>query len=250
MKILPAKAQVFYLEGPIEALQFVSAIVKKGRLIITTTYHADKAPAKILLKTDRLDYLRYKGTASLTMSGIRSPHFEMDLNTEAKVNITNVNALHLVRLTLNGSGEICIDKLNSQHINIDSQGADHLKIIGNFALDKLRFGGKSDSHLMGVHSDQLTIIGDGSGQATLTGHANQLKAILHDDIQLNLKKLPVNKSFVESRDFAHIALYSLDEQNILTRDHSHVYYFNRPILQGIHRTEEGDVIYMGDLTEK
>lgn len=136
--------------------------------------------------------------------------------------------VELVQMNNSGFGNITIKNIKSPRLFMNVSTAGVIKLTGVVNLATLDFSGPGNLQMYWVKSGHLIVHTYGSGTVALAGIARLVDAYANDSSHLDLRYLRARTIFVKSYGNASVDVWANDNLFALARDNSNIYYFNKP----------------------
>lgn len=147
-------------------------------------------------------------------------------------------------LAYRGVGNLVVNHLNSRCFDLNLQGNVNAWIKGNMVLTDLNYRGNGRVVLYWVNTNSLNINASQKASILIAGVANNIEINATDNAVVDAKYLRAKTAHIHTTKYAKAEVAVLNNLNALAENDSNIYYYERPVFQGIYMHESGAVLDM------
>lgn len=215
-----------------------------GKLHVYTQHYAEfTKPVLLVIRTNKLHALNYRGRGHLTVIDVNSPMLDLDIDSKGMTQISGPR-VGLHKVAIRGAGPVIINGVNTTDLSLNADGHNDITLRGYVALRHLFYHGDGKFKATGIATPRLVVRGGGSGTIYLSGRVGEFDVILHDSIRLNARKLIGRRVFAKTYNRSVAELHSTHAQHVLASDASDIYFYKNSEFKADYMAYNGAVLDM------
>ena len=202
-----------------------------------------KKNSLLLVQTNELSKIDYRGTGELTGINLRSHGLSLFIDNNGKTVLKGAK-LPLRDLQSYGKGEVKINSVLTPNLNVNIAGRSKVTLSGIAGLSELTYGGNGNLYMLWLNSCHIAIHGHGHAQAFIAGVAGKLDIELSRQAYLDAKYLRAQDIDIKTQETSRADIWARGTLTALASEQSNIYYYRLPSVLNDYRAGSGAILPM------
>lgn len=198
-------------------------------------------PLTVIIRTSNVYSLSFNGNGDLEGVDLNTPHLELKLHNQGKVNLAAAN-MGLTELQAQGPSQVVLRGVNSKHFSAQIGGNTCVVLRGEVALQQLTLDDAAKFDAQWVQGYKLKLLAAGQSQVQLAGTVGTLEMTVRNQATVNARYLRTLENYVKTYNQATVMIQTSKHQYTLARDTSNIYYFKSPFFKADMMASWGSVL--------